>query len=409
MSAFLVMLVAGMLVTGCLNTLLLKFQDQTCDLLNTEVKAAGCASFPEMQTFMMFIGESLCFVVIALIQVRMYWNSRNRTKLLVATEVAIYTPITSEDNSDGNEENNPLQATTIKPLPSRELVGWRKVFLALPAFCDICATTIMGVGLLLVPASVFQMCRGSLVFFVGVFSVIFLNRRLFLHQWAALVLVVLGVFLVGLSNVLYTSRTELDGTHTSEAVDPRRTILGIILIVGAQLFTASQYVVEEWILSRYSVEPLKVAAFEGLFGSMLSAIGILIAYAANESTKAGFNGRFDIRTGLTTVLDHEELWSAFLLFTVSIATFNFCGLSVTQTFSATSRSTIDTCRTVLIWAVSLLLGWEHFKFLQLVGFIILVYATLLFNNVIRPPIILSGRDLDSVHTGVETGREHTLE
>jgi hypothetical protein len=35
--------------------------------------------------------------------------------------------------------------------------------------------------------------------------------------------------------------------------------------------------------------------------------------------------------------------------------------------------------------VSLGLGWETFKWLQVVGFAFLVYGTFLFNDLIRPP------------------------
>lgn len=66
--------------------------------------------------------------------------------------------------------------------------------------------------------------------------------------------------------------------------------------------------------------------------------------------------------------------------------FNFFGLSVTRTVSATSRSTIDTCRTLFIWLVSLALGWESFKWLQVLGFALLVYGTFLFNDIVRPPL-----------------------
>jgi hypothetical protein len=66
--------------------------------------------------------------------------------------------------------------------------------------------------------------------------------------------------------------------------------------------------------------------------------------------------------------------------------FNFFGLSVTRTVSATARSTIDTCRTLFIWIVSLGLGWESFKWLQVLGFALLVYGTFLFNNIVKPPL-----------------------
>lgn len=74
------------------------------------------------------------------------------------------------------------------------------------------------------------------------------------------------------------------------------------------------------------------------------------------------------------------------MLTILKSGFNFFGLSVTRTVSATSRSTIDTCRTLFIWIVSLGLGWESFKWLQVVGFALLVYGTFLFNDIIRPPL-----------------------
>jgi hypothetical protein len=40
----------------------------------------------------------------------------------------------------------------------------------------------MNVGLLYTPVSIYQMTRGALVLFVGVFSVLFLRRRLWLYQ-----------------------------------------------------------------------------------------------------------------------------------------------------------------------------------------------------------------------------------
>lgn len=70
----------------------------------------------------------------------------------------------------------------------------------------------------------------------------------------------------------------------------------------------------------------------------------------------------------------------------SLRGYNYFGISVTRSVSATSRSTIDTCRTLFIWALSLWLGWENFKWLQVVGFSLLVYGTFLFNNIVRPPM-----------------------
>ena len=42
----------------------------------------------------------------------------------------------------------------------------------------------MNVGLLYTPVSIYQMSRGALVLFVGILSVLFLHRRLWLYQFS---------------------------------------------------------------------------------------------------------------------------------------------------------------------------------------------------------------------------------
>jgi len=65
-----------------------------------------------------------------------------------------------------------------------------------------------------------------------------------------------------------------------------------------------------------------------------------------------------------------------------ILVFNISGITVTQITGAVSRTTIDTSRTVFIWILSILLGWEGFSWVQLTGFIILLGGTLIYNEVV---------------------------
>jgi drug/metabolite transporter (DMT)-like permease len=91
----------------------------------------------------------------------------------------------------------------------------------------------MNVGLILTPVSIYQMSRGALVLWVGVLSVIFLRRKLWLYQWTALLVVTLGVCLVGLSGSLQSAGLVDDSAQVA---------LGVSLILFAQIFTATQYV-----------------------------------------------------------------------------------------------------------------------------------------------------------------------
>lgn len=63
----------------------------------------------------------------------------------------------------------------------------------------------------------------------------------------------LGIAIVGLSNAISTSAKGDEGAHHEDA---SKAMLGAALVLFAQIFTASQFVVEEKIMTRYSLAPL---------------------------------------------------------------------------------------------------------------------------------------------------------
>jgi drug/metabolite transporter (DMT)-like permease len=379
---------------------------------------------PVIQTLQMFVGESGCWLVVFI----SYLFSRYVTK---SSDATAYQPIDTEDSRSPLLQGDleaPTDATNVpaKPFADSEhagqrlpLKGWKLLLLALPACCDIAGTTLMNVGLLFVAASIYQMTRGALVLFVGLFSVIFLKRHLNAFKWASLFIVVAGVAVVGLAGALENKKATVPGTTpgadppsmddlrhqmahsamhmirevaksvvaTAQEHSAAQTIIGILLIAGAQIFTASQFVLEESIMAKYELDPLATVGWEGIFGFSVTAIGMVILHFAVGRTEAGRGGYFDAKEGLGQVFQHRAIAVSSLLTMVSIGGFNFFGLSVTRTVSATARSTIDTCRTLFIWVVSLGLGWETFKWLQVVGFGLLVYGTMLFNEIIQPPTV----------------------
>ncbi len=75
-----------------------------------------------------------------------------------------------------------------------------------------------------------------------------------------------------------------------------------------------------------------------------------------------------------------------VIFTIMcIACFNSFGIAMTKYASAAQRSTIDTSRTLTIWILSCLLGLEKFLPLEIPGFILLAFGTLLYNEIIVLP------------------------
>lgn len=327
----------------------------------------------------MFVGESGCWLLVGLFAL-----------ISRASRSKGYTAI-----PDTQEETNAALRPLIGKDGRRPLRGLLIFLLAIPSTCDIIGTTLMNGGLLLVAASIYQMTRGALVLFVGLFSVLFLKRRLFLYQWVALLVVFIGVGLVGVAGAidkpadtdLHTRAVEIMLSIREEAsqADTGLVAVGILMIAGAQIFTATQFVTEEYILERYSIEPLKMVGWEGLFGFTITVIGMIILHLIIGRTDAGRGREFDAISGLRQMFTIPGIAVSSVLIMISIGGFNYFGLSVTRSVSATSRSTIDTCRTLFIWIVSLGLGWETFKWLQVAGFALLVYGTFLFNDIVGAP------------------------
>lgn len=349
--AFIPFLIAMMLVTGVCNTLLSKYQDNQC-VADCDSAKPKLFEQPVIQTAQMFIGEMGSWLVIGGYSLYNRYLLRNNSP-----QTNGYAPVTADD-TDGPAANPESTDNELSPSPNPivqpmianaegrlPLTGWKTVLLSLPSICDICGTTLMNIGLLFVVASIYQMTRGALVLFVGLFSVLFLKRHLHLFQWFALVTVVLGVSIVGLAGAIskddkttHSGSAELltrifdmnmdllkraiksdEVDHGDDGAAPVvRTILGVFLIAGAQIFTATQFVLEEFILERYELEPIKVVGWEGIFGFLLTFLGMVVMHFAVGRTHAGHGGYFDMAEGWRQITGNRAIWLSSLATMVSI-------------------------------------------------------------------------------------------
>lgn len=329
-------LAALMLLTGSINTLAAKWADN--------FSAGGCGEtgehrfqHPFLQAVGMFLGEFSCLGVFYLL----LWRDRRR----------------SEPRMAPPRPYNPL------------------LFLP-PALCDMTGTSIMYVALNMTSASSFQMLRGSVIVFTGLLSVGFLGRRLELSQWLGIGVTILGLLLVGLADL----RGGRGQQHQLSQV-----ITGDLLIVMAQVIVATQMVLEEKFVSKHDVHPLRAVGTEGFFGFVLLALLLIpMYYIPAGGFSSNPRGVLEDAPDAFCQVARRPIISVALLGTVtSIAFFNFAGLSVTKELSATTRMVLDSLRTLAVWGFGLILGWESFHALQLVGFGVLLAGTALYNGLHR--------------------------
>merc|ERR1711899_493875 len=226
-----------------------------------------------------------------------------------------------------------------------------------------------------------------------------------------MILVIGGLVTVGLTDILYTPNgknsteiqpiPEYNTTYQpefnygnimlgkvedgSDDHDPQSLLLGDVLIVCAQVIVASQMVYEEKFITKYNVPALKAVGWEGTFGFMTLATLLIPFYFLYVGPSFGHGPRHVLEDAYDAVyqLYHNPLLLLAYLGTVtSIAFFNFAGISVTKELSATTRMVLDSVRTLVIWAVSMAIGWQNFFVLQLGGFVILLVGMMLYNDII---------------------------
>jgi len=332
---------------------------------------------PFVQAIGMFLGEMLCMVA--------FWFSRwrsNRRQPDLTQEV--------------NDPNAPKKFNPLIFLP--------------PALCDMTATSLQYIGLTLTYASSFQMLRGAVIIFTGILSKIFLRRSLAWFKWTGMLFVIGGLVTVGTSDMVTQkpcNTTENINTTTTPTFrafsyasvsvhdsdcknDTTSIFVGDLLIFCSQVIVASQMVIEEKFITKYNVPALQAVGWEGTFGFTTLSLLLIPFSFLYVGPSFGHGPRHVLEDAYDAVyqLTHNPLLLLAYFGTVtSIAFFNFAGISVTKELSATTRMVLDSVRTLVIWAVSMLIGWQQFYFLQLIGFCILLIGMMLYNDIVILPVI----------------------
>lgn len=170
---------------------------------------------PVIQTICMFLGESLCFIPYLIKQL-------------------FTSPPSSNSRTRNIDAANSATRAPSAPVFRRTITAF-----AIPAACDMLATTLLNLGLYYTFASVFQMLRGTLVIFAGMLTILVLRRRLRIHNWLGIVFITAGAALVGASSIIYAKDQKKIQTS---APNP---LLGNILVILAQLLNALQFIIEE--------------------------------------------------------------------------------------------------------------------------------------------------------------------
>lgn len=302
-----------------------------------------------------------------------------------------HSPLLPDDPTinDSDNENNGA-AKNQKPKKQGN-----PLLIMIPAAFDLIASTIMTFGLIYISVSIFQMLRGSMVIFSTILTRIFLKgRRVRRYQLLGVVLAVIAICLVGVAGVMVP--------QANQSASAGQTLIGISLVILSQIVQAGQIVVEEFLLADLNMPPLRVVGFEGLWGLLLMiVVACPLAYVipGNDYSPMPHNSLENTYDSLICLGSNGNLIIAVVVFCVAVLVYNCYGMLITDSFSAVNRTIFEAIRTAAIWVVDLIIQaifpgspfgelWSNWSFLELVGFIVLVLSTLIYNRVIILPLPL---------------------
>lgn len=367
-----VLLVVVFLISGSINTMTKKWQFQSCGpsdhVIHDDGKPTKCPEGekhfhkPWTQNIQMFCGE--------------------------ASVMALFFARRKQHTRDIVETGTP---------------GGRPPFyiFLLPCCCDVLGTGVGGVGMLYISASVWQMMRGSLIIFTSMLSVIFLKRKLYCYNYLAVFTCTFGLFLVGLSAVL------------DEGASASNAFLGIFLTVCAQMFSAAQMVVEELYVKGHNAPPEQVVGSEGVWGIMVMIIMLTVMYFVPGNDAGSYENVVD---SLHMLAGGGDLLLFVLVYLISIAIFNFCGITIAGKLSAVHRTINDAMRTMIIWTVEIIVyygmsktygaAWTPHTYLQLVGFAFIILGNMVNNAIFKIPGLYypeANKPAPVPHTASENG------
>ena len=344
-----------LLTTGSINTIANKLQQSTVSL---DIKYKGHQKFI---TFCMFNGELLCLLF--------YWIKEGRFKKNIKSEKLI-------------------QSEKEKKQPKI----WYFLF---PALFDIMGTTISSISLTFLPSSIYQMFRGAIIIFTCSGSMLFLKSKFYRHHFFGIFIVVIGLCIVGLNAIL-------NGNNATG----ENPAFGIFLAILSQVFSSLLLITEEKLLKGYETPPLKAVGLEGMWGVCVYIILLFGFYfiKCDEWPEFLQNGvcikdkvdNYSIRFenalfALKQIYHSTELKCYLSLYVLSIAFFNFSGLTISKNVSSTARTIVDTMRTIVIWVFFLTMPFvpeetkETFSWLQLLGFSILILGSVIYNEILVIP------------------------
>ena len=139
-------------------------------------------------------------------------------------------------------------------------------------------------------------------------------------------------------------------------------------------------------MSGITAQPLQIVGMEGIWG-LVATCGVCWPLAQWAIPGNDHGAMEDIADTFYMIADNYLIVILAIVYFVCILFLNWAGMVVTQQTSSVVRTIFEAVRTAVIWVVDLLIyyvfarnsvygeAWNTFSFIQLAGFMLLIYSS----------------------------------
>ncbi|CAH3143271.1 unnamed protein product [Porites evermanni] len=375
-----ILLAIGMLISGSINTLSKKAQNDCSSkgLKDEHGNEVHKFDHPWFQTGLMFIGETMCLIGL------FFQRRRERKKLQLSFMESI------NDEGDAGPEQQ---------LISQQPRVFQWIF-AFPTVCDLFGTTLGGKKQKVVVVEKWRLLRGDPIIYL--LNVQFSISTLLNIRWVVNMYTALNIQ----CNILHSLGVLFDCYKVYFKEIKLTTFLLVYLFIYLFILNFNYFFI---LLYQYRlIMSPQVVGMEGFFGIIfMSAIVLpVLYYIPGDQNHHSYENSLD---ALVMIKNDTKLLIMSLLYICSISFYNFFGLAVTKSLTAVHRTLIDALRTIVVWLVDLFIyyvfhegfgeAWDkRYGIFQVDGFLFLLLGTALYNQLlIIPPLMPKPDPPQQVH------------
>ena len=235
----------------------------------------------------------------------------------------------------------------------------------IPSMLDIFGTSLMYIGLTWTYAA---SLRASGMIITAVLSVRFLGTRLAVSHVIGMIFVSIGLVVVCIGDYVYFNGDGL-------GLDKYTVLAGDFIIIIAQLVTSLHMILQEKIIKNYKILPIQALGWESVFG-IVSMVAILFPMYFIPWHLPQSSSSWQERKSFEDTIDAFSQWGYSTQ--VLVASLGLMFITGTETWDSTTRMALIIASTIVIWIISLIVGWQKFEPLQPVGYIIVSVGVIIY-------------------------------